>query len=140
MSEITSAEEQAIIDRASEPLSRLGARLTELLDENQWAECERMLIEAINAQVNTTEGMVSRWQSIETAPTNTPVLVYASHGTYVAVLVDDATDEMWEDGDEHSDLNGYWTVDDNKHGPFALRGCSPSKWMSLPEPPKGGGQ
>lgn len=28
------------------PLQRLGARLSELLDEDQWAECERLLMEA----------------------------------------------------------------------------------------------
>ena len=27
------------------PLQKLGARLTELLDEDQWAECERLLLE-----------------------------------------------------------------------------------------------
>lgn len=27
------------------PLRKLGARLTELLDEDQWAECERLLLE-----------------------------------------------------------------------------------------------
>ena len=27
------------------PLQKLGARLGELLDEDQWAECERLLLE-----------------------------------------------------------------------------------------------
>lgn len=30
---------------AGHPLGKLGARLTELLDEDQWAECERLLLE-----------------------------------------------------------------------------------------------
>lgn len=42
----------------------------------------------------------------------------------------------WEEA-----INGLtiWCVDDNKHGPYALRGYSdpyPTRYMPLPEPPK----
>lgn len=30
----------------NKPLQKLGARLAELLDEDQWAECEALLLEA----------------------------------------------------------------------------------------------
>jgi hypothetical protein len=33
-------------ERRSKPLRQLGARLAELLDENQWAECEALLLKA----------------------------------------------------------------------------------------------
>ena len=36
----------ALIDARVVPLRRLGARLAELLDEDQFAECEQLLIEA----------------------------------------------------------------------------------------------
>ncbi len=79
---------------------------------------------------------MKEWHPIETAPTNRRILVYASGAQYVAWRQDDETDEWHEDGDEESDLNGFWCVTDNKLGPFALRGGSPSHWMPLPEPPK----
>jgi len=33
-------------ERRAEPLRRLGARLASLLDEDQWAECEALLLQA----------------------------------------------------------------------------------------------
>lgn len=38
--------EVAKSERRAEPLRRLGARLASLLDEDQWAECEALLLEA----------------------------------------------------------------------------------------------
>lgn len=76
------------------------------------------------------------WQPIETAPKNVYVLVYAHGDQYVALLVDDASDPWFEEGDAESDFNGLWTVTDNKHGPYALRGGRPTHWMPLPQPPK----
>jgi hypothetical protein len=66
------------------------------------------------------------WQPIDTAPKNVYVLVWCRHGQYVASL------------DERIHGNGIfgWSVDDNKHGPYALRGADPSHWMSLPDPPE----
>jgi hypothetical protein len=73
------------------------------------------------------------WQPIETAPHDgSRILVYADNRMYVV---------RWTDPDEYDYnkrcLSEYanWHVDDNKHGPFALRGPSPTHWMPLPEPP-----
>lgn len=78
---------------------------------------------------------MSTWNPIATAPNNMTVLVYARGSMYVAWLVDDATDPYWTAEEGHSDWDGLWVVTDNKHGPYALRGASPSHWQHLPEPP-----
>lgn len=78
---------------------------------------------------------MSEWKPIETAPKNTDVLVFAYGSQYVACLIDDATDPWYREGSGPSDFDGLWTVDDNKHGPYALRGGSPTHWMPLPPPP-----
>lgn len=78
---------------------------------------------------------MNNWEPVETAPTNTDVLVFAMGRQYVAWLIDDATDPWFEEGSSESDFNGLWVVDDNKHGPYALRGGKPTHWMPLPEPP-----
>ena len=44
--ETTWAAIEARMIGRTHPLQRLGARLTELLDEDQWAECEALLLEA----------------------------------------------------------------------------------------------
>jgi hypothetical protein len=74
------------------------------------------------------------WQPIETAPRDgTPILVsFGSMGVHQV---------SWTEPSAHDWK--IWCVDDNKHGPFALRGYSddgptaPTKWMPLPatEPP-----
>ncbi|KVX06413.1 hypothetical protein ASL22_13180 [Alcaligenes faecalis] len=48
----TTAEQfiQAAIDRAPEPLRRLGNWLTTVLDEDQWAQAERLLLRATQQQ------------------------------------------------------------------------------------------
>ena len=61
------------------------------------------------------------WQPIKTAPKGIDVLVSCPHGMYVANYYD--LDIEW------------WHVDDNKHGPFPLRGAPPTHWMPLPPPP-----
>ena len=48
-----------------------------------------------------------KWEPIDTAPKNTPVLVFASGQQFVAWLQDDATDPWHEEGDGESDFNGY---------------------------------
>lgn len=80
---------------------------------------------------------MTTWNPISTAPKNVPVLVYASGQHFVAWLQDDKTDEWHEEGDPESQFNGLWCVTDNKHGPYALRGGSPTHWMELPTAPGG---
>lgn len=75
------------------------------------------------------------WKPIESAPKNVDVLVFAHGRQYVALFVDDASNPWFEEGAGESDFNGLWTVDDNKHGPYALRGGRPTHWMPLPENP-----
>ena len=65
---------------------------------------------------------MSEWQLIETAPLDgTAVLV--SEGRFIFCV-------EWNNEFE------WWAVDDNKLGPFRLRGAAPTHWMPLPEPPK----
>ena len=65
------------------------------------------------------------WQPIETAPKDgTDILVMTGETMHVVRWIN-----------IHGDFD-YWAVDDNKHGPFTLRGKAPTHWMSLPEPPK----
>lgn len=72
------------------------------------------------------------WQPIEIAPKDgTGILV--SFGTMGIWLV------SWEEP-ANCDWS-IWCTDDNKHGPYALRGYSdegprsPTHWMPLPKPP-----
>ena len=65
------------------------------------------------------------WQPIETAPKDgTDILVMTGETMHVVRWVN-----------IHGDFD-YWAVDDNKHGPFTLRGKAPTHWMQLPELPK----
>ena len=66
------------------------------------------------------EGMAG-WQSIETAPKDCQ-----------AILVTDGMDCYCVEWNEEFD---WWTVDDNKLGPFRLRGSAPTHWMPLPAAP-----
>ena len=66
------------------------------------------------------EGMAG-WQPIETAPKDGQ-----------AILVTDGMDCYCVEWDEEFD---WWTVDDNKLGPFRLRGSAPTHWMPLPAAP-----
>ena len=61
------------------------------------------------------------WQSIETAPKDCQ-----------AILVTDGRDCYCVEWSEEFD---WWTVDDNKLGPFRLRGSAPTHWMPLPAAP-----
>ena len=61
------------------------------------------------------------WRHIETAPKDGQ-----------AILVTDGMDCYCVEWDEELD---WWTGDDNKLGPFRLRGSAPTHWMKLPEAP-----
>ena len=78
---------------------------------------------------------VQAWLPIQTAPKNTDVIVFLEGQQFVAEFVDDATNEWHRPSDSESDFNGLWTVDDNKLGPYALRGGSPTHWQPLLPPP-----
>lgn len=78
-----------------------------------------------------------KWQPIETAPKDgTLILVHFRCKGVRAVFWGSPFD------DEVDESNGLWCVDDDKHGPYALRGytvtgpSAPTHWMPLPAPPK----
>lgn len=71
---------------------------------------------------------MSAWRPIESAPKDgTWVLLSCDHGQYVAGWLTEG------DGDTVN-FSG-WYVEDNKHGPYALRGAAPTHWMPLPAEP-----
>jgi len=62
-----------------------------------------------------------KWMDIETAPKDgQAILVTDGRGCYCV---------------EWSEEFDWWTVDDNKLGPFRLRGSSPTHWIPLPAAP-----
>lgn len=63
-----------------------------------------------------------QWRDIETAPKDgTVVLLAGCRKPVAAAWLEDEID--------------WWHVDDNKRGPFALRGPGPTHWMPLPAAP-----
>ena len=77
-----------------------------------------------NERLKADAGLIE-WQPIETAPKDgTDILVMTGETMHVVRWIN-----------IHGDFD-YWAVDDNKHGPFTLRGKAPTHWMPLPEPPK----
>lgn len=81
------------------------------------------------------EGMAG-WKPIATAPKDgTLILVnFKSKGVRAVSWDSPFHDEVTEE-------NGIWCVDDDKHGPYGLRGynddgpTAPTHWMPLPAPP-----
>lgn len=78
---------------------------------------------------------MSEWKPIESAPKD---------GTHILVFFNRphlGVKEVAWDNPHYSEVtpeNGIWCVDDNKHGPYPLRGYSKgddTHWMPLPEPP-----
>ena len=73
------------------------------------------------------------WQPIETAPLDgTSILVsFGSMGVLLVQWTEPSMDDF-----------KIWCVDDNRNGPYALRGYSetgpraPTHWMPLPQPPE----
>ena len=98
------------------------ARITEL--ESQLAQRFDAADMATAAAQGFRDGVASvsaGWQSIETAPKDGQ-----------AILVTDGMDCYCVEWDEEFD---WWTVDDNKLGPFRLRGSAPTHWMPTPAAP-----
>ena len=72
--------------------------------------------------VDTVIARNCEWRDIETAPKDgTVVLLAGCRKPVAAAWLEDEID--------------YWHVDDNKRGPFALRGPGPTHWMPFPAPP-----
>ena len=82
------------------------------------------LLREENERLRKDAGRIE-WQPIKTAPKDgTDILVMTGETMHVVRWIN-----------IHGDFD-YWAVDDNKHGPFTLRGKAPTHWMPLPEPPK----
>ena len=98
---------------------------------NQLTDCQRGRDEHNNfmqrnnqvvALYDNPAPSVPEWQPIETAPKDgTVVLLAGCRKPVAAAWLEDEID--------------YWHVDDNKLGPFVLRGPGPTHWMPLPKPP-----
>ena len=70
------------------------------------------------------------WQPIETAPKDGTRILVNFHGRVKEVF--------WDDPYGENMTFAIWCVDDDKHGPYPLRGYSEgddTHWMPLPEPP-----
>ncbi len=93
----------------------------------------RAAMSAMPAAIRTTPG--DAWQTIESAPKDgTPILVFFNTSWLGVVQV------RWDSPHEHdvTPENGIWCVDDNKHGPYPVRGYSDgddTHWRPLPTPP-----
>ena len=110
------------LSAASAALENQHDRITEL--ESQLAQRFDAADVATAAAQGFRDGVASvsaGWQSIETAPKDCQ-----------AILVTDGWDCYCVEWDEEFD---WWTVDDNKLGPFRLRGSAPTHWMPLPAAP-----
>ena len=72
---------------------------------------------------------MSEWMPIESAPKDeTAVILYMPAVGYRGAVI---TSAYWTTHNVEC-----WHVDDQKNGPYPLRGTSPAHWMPLPEPPK----
>ena len=103
-------------------------RRTALLDEMQKAALAQRFDAADMATAaaqgfrdGVAKDQQAMWRHIETAPKGGQ-----------AILVTDGMDCYCVEWDEEFD---WWTVDDNKLGPFRLRGSAPTHWMPLPAAP-----
>lgn len=90
---------------------------------------------SLSAVLSTCALAAPAWQPIESAPKDgTTVLVYFNrHGIGVQSV-------SWTDRDGgHTSEHAHWHVDDNKYGPYPLRGYAKqdaTHWMPLPAAPK----
>ena len=105
--------------------------------EEAWAEwCSLMRPGPVVAAPPTAQA--EGWRDIATAPKD-GTLILVNFGIKGVRAV------SWDSPfhDEVTEENGAWCVDDDKHGPYGLRGYSddgptaPTHWMKLPESPYG---
>jgi hypothetical protein len=78
------------------------------------------------------------WQTMESAPKDgAAILVYTDRMMAVVRWSDPDRPYAADDPYGAKSKYAYWHVNDNKHGPFALRGPEPTHWMPLPAKPGG---
>ena len=109
--------------RAMKMVRTQQARITEL--ESQLAQRFDAADMATAAAQGFRDGAAKEqqagWRHIETAPKDGQ-----------AILVTDGMDCYCVEWNEEFD---WWAVDDNKLGPFRLRGSAPTHWMPTPAVP-----
>ena len=116
----------ASVSAGSEPVAEIGSAAGDCAAFGERALYPLVDIDRFDygtmlyAHPSPSEGMAG-WQPIETAPKDGQ-----------AILVTDGMDCYCVEWDEEFD---WWTVDDNKLGPFRLRGSAPTHWRELPPPP-----
>ncbi len=105
---------------------RAGVNWREVLDDAEQAFEKRIMRAALEA------AMKAAWRPVEEAPKDgqTVLVDFGSMGVWAVA---------WTEGQSDFPL---WCVDDNKHGPYYLRGWSeegdraPRGWMPLPPTPE----
>ena len=116
----------ASVSAGSEPVAEIGSAAGDCAAFGERALYPLVDIDRFDygtmlyAHPSPPEGMAG-WQPIETAPKDGQ-----------AILVTDGMNCYCVEWDEEFD---WWTVDDNKLGPFRLRGSAPTHWMPLPPAP-----
>lgn len=109
----------------SHPLTDYHRAISEGPLHYTWQDKPHRLVYGLIAAVRFYAAPVAQaepWQPIETAPKDGSGILVTAAGFSYAV--------------EWSDEFDWWCVDDNKLGPFRLRGQAPTHWMPLPQPPK----
>jgi hypothetical protein len=97
-----------------------AARLGEFV--NRLTDAVLRNMDALRSAQVAAPARIGGWQLIETAPKDgTAILVAEGYHIYCV---------------EWSEELDWWAVDDNKLGPFRLRGPAPTHWMPLPAAPK----
>ena len=109
-------ELEDVADMAIKRIKELEAQLAQRFDAADMATAS-----AQGFRDGVAKGQQAMWRHIETAPKDGQ-----------AILVTDGMDCYCVEWDEEFD---WWTVDDNKLGPFRLRGSAPTHWMPLPAAP-----
>lgn len=96
-----------------------------------WGDTEAEAIAAWNRRALRQGG--EAWQAMDSAPKDgTPILVWFDKPGLGVLRV------TWEAPQGQDDEWAIWCVDDNKFGPYALRGYSEGDakaWQPLPPPP-----
>ncbi len=118
------------------------ANLKLMMEESAWdgtlqlSDALANIDDLAAAHPSPPEGMVGGWMPIETAPKDGKLIL-------VNFKIKGVRAVSWDSPfhDEVTEENGIWCVDDDKHGPYGLRGynddgpTAPTHWMPLPLPP-----
>ena len=106
-------------------LDRPSKDLLEALKPNEEAQLEAIGAGGVSGplmgRASPPTAQAEGWRPIETAPKDCQAIL-VTEGRFCHCV-------------EWNEEFDWWAVDDNKLGPFRLRGSSPTHWMPLPPPP-----